>query len=233
MIRLTQKQLNYPLKCLSSRSFSYSSRNTFFSNFFGSKEIKKNQDIIKNQDDYEVDPKSKIVILDEKNSSEYKPFDAEIDMPGFEVRQWKFQTVKDKDIESTFTPEILSTIINETFQEIKGIKISEEDYVATDLHDLQFRFKFAKLLQQKLGFNINDYTLSTSHSLSQLSNELGKVISTRWATERNPNAIVLRKEDFQAPNVYLNTERNEKQQEKLYSELVQRARESGTKPEAL
>lgn len=207
------------------RLFSQTVQRPFISNFFGSKQLKEREDIIKNQDNYETDQESKIVILSEENSPDYKPFDANEEMPDFKINQWKSQIVRNKDIENSYSPELLQNIINKTYQEVSGNEINGQ-YSSISLNDLAFRFRFSKLLQQNLGFDINDYVLTKSHTLDVLYNELCGVISTRWADERNPNAIVLRREDFTAPNVYLNEEASKAEQEDLYNELLEKAKET-------
>lgn len=210
---------------ISIRPFSQSVQKPFISNFFGSKQLKQRDDIIQNQDNYETDQDSKIVILDEENSPEFKPFIASEEMPDFQVSQWKNQIVRNKDIENTYSPELLQNVINKTYQEVNGIELNS-GYSSISLNDLEFRFKFSKLLQQNLGFDINDYVLTKSHTLDALYNELCDVISTRWTNERNPNAIVLRREDFTAPNVYLNEELSKEEQEAVYNELLEKAKEA-------
>jgi len=133
--------------------------------------------------------------------------------------------VRNKDIENTYSPELLQNVINKTYQEVNGIELNS-GYSSISLNDLEFRFKFSKLLQQNLGFDINDYVLTKSHTLDALYNELCDVISTRWTNERNPNAIVLRREDFTAPNVYLNEELSKEEQEAVYNELLEKAKEA-------
>lgn len=196
----------------------------FIGNFFGKKEVKQREEIIKNQDDYEVDPDTKIVILKEENSPEYKPFTPEEDMPDFVINQWKHHVVKPQDIESTYDSVKLSQIISQVCQEVLQKPTEQDGFHETELSDIQQRFKFAKALQQRLGFDINDYTLSKSHNVGELFDALNKVINTRWTNERNPNAIVIRQEDFSAPNVYLNQQPSEKAQEKEFDRLADEAR---------
>lgn len=208
------------------RQFASTPRNQFISNFFGNKDIKQREDIVKKQDDYEVDPNSKIVILNKDNSPNTKPFSVENDMQDFKIHQWKSKVVSDKDLETTYTSENLSSIISEAYKEIKNVEIKAEDFSKADLHDLSFRFQFAKLLQQKLGFNINDYILTKSHTLEQLYIELIAKVSTRWVSERNPNGIVLRPEDFTSPNVYLSDEPSKDEQDIMYNKLVEEAKKA-------
>ncbi|PVH13487.1 uncharacterized protein CXQ87_001592 [Candidozyma duobushaemuli] len=179
--------------------------------------------IIEKQDDFKTDPKSKITILDEKNSPNFQPFNAERDMPGFKVAQWKQNVVRKQDIEASYTPESVVQIMRDTYQELQGS--SPDDLSTALLHDLQFRFRYFKALQSRLGFDISDYIISRSHSLEDLQVELNKVVAHRWSSERNPNAIVLRPEDFKGvPNVYLNEELSEAEQKKLYEEKLEEVR---------
>lgn len=208
------------------RPFSTSVPRLFLGNFFGTKEAKK-KEIIQNQDDYEVDPSSKIVILNKENSPEYRPFVAEEAMPDFKINQWKFTQVLPEDIEASYSGETLTQIISQSYNELKGEQISKDQYKDISLGDLEFRFQLAKLLQQKLGFDIKDHTLTRAHTLEYLHRELGKLISHRWTSERNPNAIVLRPEDFKLVlNVYLSHERSLEEQKKAFEELVEKAKEA-------
>lgn len=206
-----------------SRCFSYSHRRNFLGNLFGRKTLKDREEIIKKQDDFEIDPNAKIVILNEENSPDKKPFNLEEDMPGFEIAQWKSKFVRNRDIEHSYTPEKLQEIINKTYEDMTGAQLTQ-DYNSVYLKDLDFRFKFSKQLQLNLGFNINDYVLTNAHTLNYLYESLCGTISKRWTSERNPNAIVLRPEDFSSPNVYLNEELNESQKQKLYNDLLEKAR---------
>ncbi|KAG2735028.1 hypothetical protein G9P44_001242 [Scheffersomyces stipitis] len=215
-----------PVRVASIRPFGTSAPRPFLENLFGKKEIKKREEIIKNQDDYESDPDAKITILSEKNSPEYKPFDPEVDMADFKINQWKSQVVNPKNIEATYTSEKLSQIFNETYRNLKNEEITTQQYKDSDLHNLSFRFEFSKSLQKSLGFDISDYILSRSHTVQDLYNEVEKVIAKRWTSERNPNAISLRPEDFKSTNVYLNQELTESQQKKAFKKLVAQARES-------
>ena len=207
-----------------SRQLSYSHTRLFIGNFFGKKEVKQREEIIKNQDDYEVDPETKIVILKEENSPDYKPFNPEEDMPDFVIEQWKHQVVKPRDIEATYDTTNLIQTISQTYEETFQSPITQEEFHNASLSDLEARFKFAKSLQQNLGFDISDYTLSKSHTVGELFNALEKVINTRWTNERNPNAIVLRPADFSAPNVYLNQQPSERAQKATYDRIAEEAR---------
>ena len=68
------------------------------------------RDIVKEQDDYEVDPNAKIVILNKQNSPKYDQFKVETHMPNFSIKQWKHKIVSPKNIESTYTTESLMSI---------------------------------------------------------------------------------------------------------------------------
>lgn len=211
---------------LSTRSFVTSPRSFFLQNIFGSKESK-TKDLIEKQDEYAVDPSSKIVILNEQNSPSHKPFDPKTDIPDFKIVQWKDKVVHAQDIESLVTKEMVADAINKAFQEIHGSEISEKTYSSTKLDNLQKRFTFIKSVQQKLGFDIKDHTISRAHDVDYLYKSLQKQITHRWSSERNPNAIVLRPEDFQdQPNVYLNIEHNEQEQEKIFEDLKKQALEN-------
>ncbi|KAK6455462.1 ribosomal subunit 39S-domain-containing protein [Scheffersomyces xylosifermentans] len=208
------------------RTFCTSIPRPFLENLFGKKEIKKRDEIVKNQDDFESDPEAKITILSEENSPDYKPFDPKVDMADFKIVQWKSQVVKTKNIEATYNSESVSKIINDTYKALKQQEIQVAEYKDITLHDLNFRFQFAKSLQKSLGFDLNDYAVSKSHTVQDLYNEVEKVIGERWVYERNANGIVLRPEDFQSANVYLNEELTEGQQKKAFKKLVDQAREA-------
>lgn len=204
-----------------SKSFSSTHGVSFISNFFGSKQVKQNEELVKNQDNF-AEETSKIVILGDENSPKYQTFDPSRDMPDFHIKQWKNHTIKNKDIESSYTSELLKDILERTYHEVNGKNI-DDSFASVNLTDLSFRFKYAKALQQNLGFDIDDYTLTRSHDLKTLFDELHRVISKRWTSERNPNAIVLREEDFTAPNVYLSREPTQEEQDGIYKKLVDKA----------
>ena len=205
------------------RSFTTTRPSSFLS-LFGRNDLKKRQEIVEKQNDFEADVEKKIVILNEENSPSYKKFDPEVDMPDFEVAQWKENKIHAKDVESTYSQEDVANIINSTYQSVAGKPVTLSDYNNTDLHDLTFRFNFAKSLQLKLGFDISDYALSKSHNLSILYDEENKIVSKRWVNERNPNGIVLSPDDFaDAKNLYLNQELSAKQQKERLQDLVKKA----------
>lgn len=207
------------------RSFATTPRSLFLQNIFGSRDSK-TKDLIEKQDEYAVDPSSKILILNEENSPSSKPFDPATDIPGFEIKQWKEKVVRAQDIEGSVTKEIVQDAINQAFEKSHGSVLSAENYALVRLDDLQKRFEFVKAVQQKLGFDITDHTISRAHDVEYLYSALRKQIAHRWSDERNPNAIVLRPEDFeQQPNVYLNVERSEQEQTEVFEELRQKATE--------
>lgn len=214
------------MKTSSIRMISSSAPRLFLGNLFGSREAKKHEELIEKQDDYTVDADSKIVILDEANSPNHKPFDAEADMPGFEVKNWKFTKVQQKDIETTYDIDSVNSTLITTYNELANASEQVSDLGSIKLNDLNFRFKYSKLLQQNLGFDISDYVFSTSHDLQTLSDNLNQIINTRYVNERNPNGIVLRDEDFTAPNVYLNNELSDFEKEKFYEEILAKAKEA-------
>lgn len=179
----------------------------------------KTNEIIEKQDELAKVEQAPITILNKENSPNTKHFNAEEDMPDFKITQWKNTFVKIKDLEGSFTNESISSAINESYLQVYGQSLAAEQYNTADLSDLQLRFQLCKALQQKLGFDISDYTISRSHNVEYLFGELKKMIAARWSSERNPNAIVLRPEDFSLPNVYLNKELDEWKQNKYFEEL--------------
>ncbi|OBA19102.1 hypothetical protein METBIDRAFT_47516 [Metschnikowia bicuspidata var. bicuspidata NRRL YB-4993] len=213
-------------RSIGQRSFVTSPRSFFLKNIFGSKESK-TKELIEKQDEYAVDPNSKILVLNEENSPSHKAFDPESDIPGFKISQWKEKLVLARDIEASVTKEMVADAINKAYQESHGSEISAESYATTSLGDLQKRFEFVKIVQQKLGFDIKDHTISRSHDVEYLYEALQKQIAHRWSSERNPNAIVLRPEDFKdQPNVYLNIEFSEKEQAEIFQDLKKQALEN-------
>lgn len=202
---------------------------SFFGNLFGSKEVKQRQDIIEKQDDYEVDPDSKIVILDKSNSptAMEDAIDPTTAFPEFSINEWKSTNVKRSDIENTYSSpngEKLSNILLETYNKLSTE--SANDLSKANFSDLQFRFDYFKTLQQNLGFDIGDYTISRCHDGSILLEELTAIVNKRFTNERNANSIVLRNEDFSSKNIYLNKELNDFQQERAYEKLVEEARKT-------
>lgn len=192
------------------------------SKIFGSPS-KKVSEIVQRQDEYKEDQQAPITFLNKENSPNYKPFSIEEDMPDFKINQWKSTFVRVKDLESTFTNSSISNAINESYTQVFGKSLTTEEYLNTNLSDLQLRFQFFKSLQQKLGFDISDYIITRSHNVEYLFGELKKQIASRWSSERNPNAIVLRQEDFAQPNVYLNKELDEYRQKEYFEKLKEDA----------
>lgn len=167
--------------------------------------------------------KTKIVILNEENSPNHKPFDVETDMPGFKVEQWKLKLVAPQHIEELYLPESVSEIVAQAFQLVNGSSPFVKDFESVVLDDLDVRFKLCKQVQHTLGFDVSDYVFSRSHTLAHLKAELQAIVSKRWTNERNPNAIALRPEDFTAGNVYLNQEKDAYEQEQTYQKLLREA----------
>lgn len=196
-------------------------RRTFIKSLFGVSS--KTNEIIEKQDQLAEVQQAPITILNKDNSPNTKKFNAEEDMPDFQIKQWKSTFVKIKDLEGSFTNESISTAINETFTQVYGQSLAVDQYNSTDLSDLPLRFQLCKALQQRLGFDISDYIISRSHNVEYLYGQLKKMIATRWSSERNPNAIVLRPEDFSLPNVYLNKELDEWRKNKYFEELKEKA----------
>ena len=207
------------------RQFSTTTPKPFITNFFGKKDLKKREEIVKNQDDFESDSQDKITILTKENSPNTKKFDPEVDMADFKINQWKDTVVREQDLEATYNSEQLSSIFNQTYQELKGETITSTQYPDINLFDLNFRFQFAKALQQKLGFDFNDYTLTKSHTLNELFTIVNKTVSKRYVNERNPNGVVLRSQDFNAANIYLKEERTPEQQQRELTRIAEKARE--------
>lgn len=175
----------------------------------------------KQKEETPADEGTKIVILNKQNAPGFKPFNAEQDMPGFKIDQWKSKNVTKKDIESTYLQESLRSIIIKSLEDVKqNTATSEVDFKTISLSDLEFRFQLAKKIQQNLGFDISDYIFSQSHDLETLYTNVNELIASRWTNERNPNAIALRAEDFSAGNVYLNEQLDEAQQQRLYKKLL-------------
>ncbi|KAK6197315.1 ribosomal subunit 39S-domain-containing protein [Scheffersomyces amazonensis] len=206
------------------RTISTSRASFFFENVFGTR---KNEEIVAKQDELaKIEPDAKIEILNEQNSPDYVPFIPASNMPNFKIEQWKSKIVSPKDIEATYSKSDIITIINDTFKQVQNKDINQEQYKEINLHDLSFRFQFFKQLQSNLGFDINDFIITQSHDLKQVEDNLTQIINKRWTYERNPNAIVLREEDFKSQNIYLNQELDDYHQQIKFDELVKKANES-------
>ncbi|CAH2352422.1 hypothetical protein CLIB1423_06S06084 [[Candida] railenensis] len=220
---------------INTRSFSTSIQRPFIADLFRDRKTleQRNQAIAEKQQEQEENgansTQSKIVFLNEENSPSIKQFNVEEDMPGFKVEQWKSKLVEGKDIESTYSQESVKDILIKSYNEVnQATPLSQDidDLAVVDLNDLQLRFQLSKQIQKNLGFDISDYIFSKSHDLHTLYGSICEIISKRWTNERNPNAIVLRSEDFSAGNIYLNEELDKYQQDKLYQELLEKANES-------
>lgn len=231
---IIRRQLALSVRSVNNRAFSTSIQRPFIADLFRDRKTleQRNQAIAEKQKDQEDNETSttdsKIVFLNEENSPSIKQFNLEEDMPGFKVEQWKSKLVSAKDIEATYQPDSVKEILIKSYNEIyQNNQLSQENELATvELNDLQLRFQLSKQLQKTLGFDISDYIFSRSHNLQALHDSICEIVSKRWTNERNPNAIVLRAEDFSAPNVYLNEELDKYQQDKLYQELLVKANES-------
>lgn len=187
------------------------------------------KDIIKDQDNYEVDPNAKIVVLNKSNSPKYEKFKISTHMPDFKINQWKVKSIKPKEIESTYTSNDLIQIINQVHLQLNkegSGEVTMDTLKDNKLTDLSYRFKFTKELQRLLGFDISDYILTKAHDLDILFKEVDGVIKSRTKNERNPNDIALRPEDFTAPNIYFNEELSEFEQSRKFKDLVEKARGS-------
>ncbi|RKP32703.1 hypothetical protein METBISCDRAFT_20973 [Metschnikowia bicuspidata] len=196
-------------------------RRTFIKSLFGVSS--KTSEIIEKQNELAQVLPAQITILNKDNSPNTKHFDPDVDMPDFKIVQWKSTVVRARDIENTYTNESVIKAINEVYTQIYGQSLTEQQYDTALLSDLKLRFQFCKALQQKLGFDIFDYTISRSHNVGELYAALRKNIAARWSNERNPNAIVLRAEDFSQPNVYLNKELDEEGQKRYFEQLKKAA----------
>ncbi|KAG5418316.1 hypothetical protein I9W82_003844 [Candida metapsilosis] len=204
---------------------------SWFGDLFGNKSSKitsqqKRSDIIENQDDYINKDLTKITHLTRENSPLYlekvgKLKSKKLD-PEFKVRDWKnVKGLRGCDLEVVYDDKVkLQNVFNSSYKQVTGQDIQFEKYADVTLHDLKFRFELIKQLQSNLGFEFNDYVISCSHDLNSLYYEIEKVVNKRWSNERNPNAIVLRQEDFTAKNIYLNESRDEYEKQKEFSKLL-------------
>ncbi|CAH6719447.1 hypothetical protein CLIB1444_02S08768 [[Candida] jaroonii] len=204
-------------------------RLSLLSDWFGQKktsepvkpqEPKVKKDLIKDQDDFETS-QSKIVFLNRDNSPNIKKFNAEVDMPDFKITTWKSKNLTRQEIENSYDANYINSKLLDIYKSLKN----EEPTLNTELSDLSFRFQYAKTVQSELGIDIPDLSLTKSHTISILNDEILNIISKRFKSERNPNDINLRPEDFNASNVYVNQELNEAQQAKKFKELVEKAKQ--------
>ncbi|KAI5967577.1 hypothetical protein CANMA_003011 [Candida margitis] len=201
---------------------------SWFGDLFGNKSSKitsqqKRSDIIEKQDDYINKEITKIAHLTRENSPQYlKKKQKDKLQSQFKVRDWKnVKFLHAKDLEGFYDDKVkLQNVVNQSYKDVTGTEIGFDDYSSIDLHDLKLRFAFVKHLQSNLGFELNDYVVSTSHDLISLYYEVEKVVNKRWSNERNPNAIVLRQSDFSAKNLYLNESRDEYEKHKEFTKLL-------------
>lgn len=218
---------------IQTRPFTSLTRNlSWFGDIFGRNKTsieskQKRQDIITKQDELTESDSIKIHHLTFKNSDKYQSFTIEQNMPNFhKLKNWKFQkSLTPNDYESFYSDKsILQNIINQELKNLiqKDIIVSRDNYKDIKLDDLSFRFQIVKSLQSKLGIDINDYIISKSHDLETLYEEIENLVNKRWKFERNPNAIVLRSEDFDAENIYLNQERNDFEKNLELQKLTQK-----------
>lgn len=196
------------------------------SNFFGKKELSKREEILQNQDDFELSVGTKITILNEENSPGYQKFDPESAMPAFEIYQWKSRNVKPQDIESTFSRKDVSSILANAYKTVYNVDVDPTSNTDADLFDLTRRFAVVKQVQVDMGINLNDAVMSRCHTVGTMYDELIKVVEARYVNERNPNGIVVRPNDFSAPNIYLNQERTSQQQQAMLDGIVANSREA-------
>lgn len=225
MIRAGLKINHIPLiRCIHTSRPSHS----FIGDWFGRKDAQKREkkDLVQDQDDFEIDPSAKIVILNEKNSNEHEKFDVATHMPDFKIEQWKHRVVTPKTIESSYTSKDIIDIINDTLKQFNKESQQASEFQNFKLDDLTFRFEFTKELQKRLGFEINDLILTQAHDLSILFNEVNAFVQKRFTNERNPGDIALRKEDFTAENIYLNQQLSESEQSRELKKLINQARKA-------
>lgn len=214
---------------IQSRSFATTTRSlSWFGDLFGKNKTsieskQKRQEIVEQQDELNKEESIKVTHLTFKNSDKYVKFDRNKEMPGYSFRNWKtLRGLHPENFESYYSnKEFLQRRINQGLQQVLGKSITREQYKDISLNDLELRFKVVKALQSKLGIEINDYTISKSHDLETLYDQIENVVNSRWKNEKHPDAIVLRPEDFTAENVYLNEERSTLEKQKEFNRLVQ------------
>ncbi|CAK9436819.1 uncharacterized protein LODBEIA_P13410 [Lodderomyces beijingensis] len=215
---------------------------SWFGDMFGrnKKKItdKTREDIISHQDELAEKEITTIKHLTRKNSDAYyASLKANAVLPSSKVKNWKARIIPADALESAYDDkEKLRSIVSEVYEEVRGDsggdatgKLSFAEYRSVDLGDLKFRFNLVKALQSRLGFEFNDYTVTKSHDLMTLYEEIENVVNRRWKSERNPNAIVLRPEDFTAGNIHLSEERTEKQQKQIFSTMLNQIKTQGGK----
>ncbi|EMG49483.1 hypothetical protein SBY92_001262 [Candida maltosa Xu316] len=213
-----------------SRSLTTTSRSlSWFGDLFGKNKkqvLDKRQEIITKQDDMVNSDETsyKITHLGYKNSTKYnpvKPRDIVPETYSMTLKSWKSKNYDPRDYEEVYSKRSkLQGRVNAVVKEITGESVGVRQYRGFKLDDLEVRFKVVKGLQSKLGIEIGDYVISKCHDLDSLYVEIEKIVSARWKSERNPNAIVLRSEDFDAGNVYLNQELNDYEKRRVFDNLV-------------
>ncbi|KAI3402934.1 hypothetical protein KGF56_004186 [Candida oxycetoniae] len=206
---------------LKTRSLTSSSINrSWFRDIYGRKK-KSVTEIVSQQDKYADKEVVTIKHLTEKNSESYlKNLEASKVLPKSKVSDWKrHATIHPMLLESFYTKEKLQRVVDETYKNLTGKDITHSQYNTVSLNDIEFRFNLVKNLQSNLGFELNDFTVSKSHDLLTLYNSVEDFVNRRWKNERNPNAIVLRPEDFTAKNVYINEERNAFEKNKEFNKI--------------
>ncbi|KAI5961461.1 uncharacterized protein KGF55_004084 [Candida pseudojiufengensis] len=215
-------------RILQSRSLSTTNiTRSWFGDLFGSKKSKitkeSRSDMITNQDELANKEITEIIHFTKENSPKIlKSKELNKLNPENKVRDWKFtKSIKPNEIEDVYNDKSkLQNIFNKTYNELTNKEINFNEYSSINLHDLNFRFKFIKLLQSKLGFEINDYIISKNHSLDSLYFDIESFVNKRWKNERNPNAIVLRQEDFTAKNIYLNETKDDYEKLKEFNKIM-------------
>lgn len=196
-------------------------RRTISFNFFSKKDLEKREEIIKNQDDFETDRASQIIMLGKHNSTLPAYQKQKVSVP--KIARWKNRTVKLSEIEETFSRADVDEAIANAYNEVYEASIGDASNSNADLHDLAKRFKVVKAVQANLGFDLNDATVSQCHTVSSLFREVAAVVEKRYVFERNPNGIDVRPHDFTAPNIYLNLERKAPAQKQMLKSLVESA----------
>lgn len=213
---------------------------------------KRREEIIAQQDEIAAKEKSiKIRHLTKENSPEFlkQLEESKVERSSL-VKNWKSRNLAPSQLEETYNDKMqLQGIVQKVYKDVlilnlkasaKTDKPKFSDFTLVDeiltqvggverfeqygLENLDLRFELVKKLQSSLGIELNDYTISKCHNLKDLYVEIENVVNTRWKWERNPNAIVLRKEDFTAPNIHLSEERTEQEKMAEYQKVLQQMR---------
>ncbi|KAI5954693.1 hypothetical protein KGF54_002469 [Candida jiufengensis] len=213
---------------LQKRSISSTSiAKSWFGDLFGSKKSKitreSRSDMITKQDELANKDITEVIHFTRENSPKYlKAKELNKLNPQFKVRDWKNNKhIKPTQIEEEYNDKLkLQNIFNKTYFTLTKETIDFDSYSNVHLKDLSFRFKFIKLLQSNLGFEINDYIISKNHSLDSLYFDIESFVNKRWKNVRNPNAIVLRNEDFTSKNIYLNETKDDYEKLKEFNKIM-------------